>query len=144
LVFFTVLGSGRYDQAQMFDNRNVFDVVFHQKLGNHLFYTLDALFGYENNVPGIGTADWYGVVQYFTYEWTPKLAPTARLEFFDDVDGARTGFAGLYTALTVGVNYRPAMWLTLRPEIRYDISEGRAFEGKHGLFTATADVIFRW
>jgi hypothetical protein len=144
LGFFTVLGAGRFDDANTFDNRNLFDFVWHQKLGSRLYYTLDALFGYEYNAPGMGTADWYGVVQYLTYEWTPKLAPTARLEFFDDVRGERTGFAGLYTALTAGVNYQPKTWLTLRPEIRYDNSQGGAFEGKHGLFTATADVIFRW
>jgi hypothetical protein len=67
-----------------------------------------------------------------------------RLEFFDDVDGQRTGFARLYTAATAGACYRPKQWLTLRPEIRYDNSEGRAFEGRHGLFTATADVILQW
>jgi hypothetical protein len=66
------------------------------------------------------------------------------LEFFNDQNGERTGFTGLYTAATAGLWYQPKPWLTLRPEVRYDNSEGRAFEGQHGLFTATADVIFRW
>jgi hypothetical protein len=95
-------------------------------------------------VPDIGTAQWYGVAQYLTYEWTKKLAPTVRVELFDDVNGERTGFAGLYTAVTAGVYYHPKKWLTLRPEVRYDNSEGQAFEGRHGLFTATTDVILSW
>lgn len=140
----TVLGSGRFDVGEAFDNRNLIDLTVRQRLGCHAYYTIEGLFGYEDNVPGIGSAHWYGVAQYLTYEWRDKLASTGRLEFFDDADGQRTGFAGLYTAATVGLNYRPAMWLTLRPELRYDDSEGAAFEGKHGLFTATADATIHW
>ncbi len=43
-----------------------------------------------------------------------------RLEFFDDVQGQRTGFAGLYTAGTAGLTYKPRPWLWLRPEVRVD------------------------
>ena len=70
---------------------------------------------------------------------------TARIELFNDPKGNRTGTAGLYTSGTVGVNYRPTAWLILRPEVRYDCNnEAGAFEGKRGLFTATADAIVRW
>lgn len=144
LQFMTVLGPGRFDQAAHFDNRNLFDVVLHQRLGDRFYYSAEGLYGYQDNVPMIGTAHWFGFVQSLTYEYSKKLAPTMRLEFFDDVDGQRTGFAGLYTAATAGIYYRPKPWLTIRPEVRYDNSEGRAFEGRHGLFTATTDVIFRW
>ena len=120
------------------------DAVLHQQIGERLYYTLNGLYGYEYRVPGIGTAQWYSITQYLTYEWSKKLASTGRLEFFNDQNGARTGFNGLYTAATAGVWYQPKPWLIMRPEIRYDNSEGRAFEGRHGLFTATADVIFRW
>jgi hypothetical protein len=144
LKFATVLGPGRFDQSANFDNRNLFDVVFRQRLGERFYYVIDGLYGYEDNVPDLGTAHWWGIVQYLTYEVNPRLAPSLRLEFFDDVNGQRTGFSGLYTALTANVYYRPKQWLTLRPELRYDNSEGRAFEGQHGLFTATADVILQW
>lgn len=140
----TVFGSAKYDPAAGFDNKNIFDLTIHQKLGEKLYYTLEGLYGYELDVPMTGTARWYGAVQYLTYELCPKLAPTTRLEFFDDVNGWRTGFAGLYTAITAGAYYQPTNWLTLRPELRYDYSNGRAFEGEHNLFTATADVIIRW
>lgn len=144
LQFMTVLGPGRYDQAASFDNRNLFDVVLHQRLGECWYYSLEGLYGYENNVPDIGRAEWYGVLQSLTHEINSKLATTARLEFFNDVDGQRTFFPGLYRAATAGVWYRPRSWLTFRQEIRYDNSEGHAFEGRRQLFTATTDMILQW
>ena len=110
-----------------------------------LTYTLDTLFGYQTNVPDTGTATWFGVINYLTYQATPQLSGTTRLEFFDDIDGNRTGFKGLYTALTAGLNFQPRKDIILRPEIRYDNnSKSRPFEGKRGLFTATFDVVLRW
>jgi hypothetical protein len=101
--------------------------------------------GYTTHVPEIGTAHWFGVLDYLTYTFTPRLNGTTRLEFFDDEQGQRTGFPGLYTALTLGLSFRPYKSILFRPEVRYDYNdESRPFEGKHGLFTATSDVILRW
>jgi hypothetical protein len=84
-------------------------------------------------------------VQYLTYTFGPQVSGTARLEFFDDCQGQRTGFSGLYTAATAGITYKPIKSLWLRPEVRYDYNnDTRPFEDKHGLFTATFDVIVRW
>ena len=103
------------------------------------------LFGYEHNIPTIGTATWFGVPQYLTFTLNEHASVTARVELFYDPQGNRTGAAGLYTSGTVGVNYRPSSWLILRPEVRYDHNnESGAFEGKRGLLTATADAIVRW
>src|SRR5262249_25001976 len=114
---------------------------FHARLA----YNYESLVGYQDNVPGIGTAHWFSSINYLTYTFTPRLSGTARLEFFDDIEGQRTGFPGLYTALTAGVTVKPPPALLLRPELRYDYNnESRPFENKHGLFTATADMILRW
>jgi hypothetical protein len=84
-------------------------------------------------------------VNYLTFDFTPKLSGTARLEFWDDPRGERTNFPGLYTALTAGLNYHPWKAVMFRPEIRYDYNDqSRAFEGQHGLLTAAADLILRW
>ena len=73
------------------------------------------------------------------------LRGATRLEFFNDAQGQRTGFEGLYTALTAGVQFQPLKAVTVRPELRYDYNgQSRPFEGNHGLFTAAADVILRW
>jgi hypothetical protein len=145
-VFFSVIvGQGRFNQPRNFNNPEVFDVVATHKFNDRLNYTLDALFAFQTNVPAIGTAYWYSIAQYLTLTMTPRLSGTTRLEFFDDCQGQRTGFPGLYTALTAGLNWRPQPWLIFRPEVRYDYNEeSRPFENKHGLFTAAMDVLVRW
>ena len=110
-----------------------------------LTYTLDALFGYQTNVPDIGAATWFSSANYLSWKFTPRLNGTTRLEFFDDIDGNRTGFKGLYTAITAGLNFQVRREIIFRPEIRYDYNnESRPFDGHHGVFTAAADVIARW
>ena len=55
------------------------------------------------------------------------------------------GFAGLYTAITGGVQYRINKSMIIRPELRYDDNAlQKPYEGKHGLFTAASDLIIRW
>jgi hypothetical protein len=145
VLFSGLLGSGRFNESRQFNNPNVLDVVFTHTFTTQLSYTLDALVGYQTEVPEIGTARWFGMANYLTYRLTPRLATTTRLEFFDDIDGNRTGFKGLYTALTGGLNFQPRKALIFRPEVRYDYNnESAPFQGNHGLFTATADVILRW
>jgi hypothetical protein len=140
-----ILGSGRYDIAEQFNNPNIIDLVYVHNMTSRLTYTLDALFGYQTNIPDVGTATWFGLVNYVTCKFTPRLSGTTRLEFFDDVDGNRTGFKGLYSAITTGLNFKPRPDIVIRPELRYDYNgETRPFEDKHGLFTAAADVIVRW
>jgi hypothetical protein len=145
LLLSGLIGSGRFDVQDDFNNPNILDLVYTHTINSRLTYTVDALAGYQTNVPDIGTATWFGFANYLTYRLTPRLTATTRLEFFDDIDGNRTGFKGLYTALTTGVNFQPRKAIIFRPELRYDNNdESRPFEGKHGLFTATADVIVRW
>ncbi len=145
VLFAALLGSGRFDENHDFNNPNLVDLVYIHNFTPRLSYTLDALFGYETNTPLIGTATWFGIDNYLTCKFTPRLSGTTRLEFFDDCQGERTGFKGLYTALTTGLNFQPRKDVIFRPELRYDYnSESRPFEDKHGLFTAAADVIFRW
>jgi hypothetical protein len=140
-----ILGSGRFNQGRNFHNPEILDLIYTHTVNPRLTYNLESLFGLTTHVPGIGNADWLGLVNYLTYGFTPRLSGTTRLEFFDDFQGQRTGFAGLYTAFTAGLSFRPRKDIILRPEIRYDYNEeSRPFEGKHGLFTATADLILRW
>jgi hypothetical protein len=41
------------------------------------------------------SASWQGVAQYLVYDFTPSLESATRGEFFQDKDGARTGFTGV-------------------------------------------------
>lgn len=140
-----LFGSGRYDIAEQFNNPNLLDLVYTHAINARTSYALDALVGYQTDVPNIGTAWWFGIVNYLTCKLTPELSSTTRLELFNDIDGNRTGFAGFYTAVTSGFNFKPCPSITVRPELRFDCNtESRPFEDKHGLLTATTDVIVRW
>jgi uncharacterized protein (TIGR03000 family) len=145
ILLSTLFGSGQFNEAEQFNNPNIFDLVYVHTFSSRLTYTLEALFGYQTNVPDIGTATWFSTVHYLTWKFTPRLSGTARLELFDDIDGNRTGFAGLYAVVTAGLNFQPQKDIIFRQEVRYDYNdESRPFQGNHGLFTATVDVIVRW
>jgi hypothetical protein len=140
-----IAGSGRFNQAKAFHNPEVLDLVYTYKVDPRLNYSFESLLGYTTHVTDLGTAWWFGVLNYLTYDLTPRLSATARLEFFDDEQGQRTRFPGLYTAFTTGLSFRHRKSIVFRPELRYDYNgESRPFEGRHGLFTATTDVIMRW
>src|SRR5262249_27793756 len=131
-LFSVILGNGRFDQRHNFHNPEIFDLVYTRKINQRLNYNFESLFGFTTNVPDIGTAWWFGVVNYLTYDMTPRLSTTTRVEFFDDAQGQRTGFRGLYSTWTSGLNFRPRRDIILRPEIRYDYNlDSRPFENKH-------------
>jgi hypothetical protein len=145
VLFSFIVGNGRFDQKHDFHNPEVFDLVWTHKINARLTYTQEFLYGFTTNVPDIGFANWFGAISYLTRDLTPRLSATVRQEFFDDEQGQRTRFAGLYSALTAGVTFKPRPSILFRPELRYDYNaESRPFENKSSLFTATADVIFRW
>lgn len=170
-VFGTSIGRGRFNSGDPFNpstfglqsepagrnNINVFDVVYTHIFNPVLNYTVEGIYGYQYGVPanvpgGIiredatsGTAHWMSVAQYLTYSFTPRLNGIARFELFDDFNGQRTGFVGLYEALTLGVQWRPRKDIIFRPEIRYDNNGySRPFEGHHDILTFGADLTFRW
>jgi hypothetical protein len=145
VLFAVVIGSHRYDASHNLNNPDVFDLVYTHTFNDDLSYTLDACYSFQTNLPDSGFVNNFGVAQYLTYQICPQLSATGRLEFFDDCQGQKTGFKGLYTALTTGVTYKPESWLWIRPEVRYDYNdESRPFANKSSLFTASCDVIFRW
>jgi hypothetical protein len=145
LLFAVIIGNGRYERDEQFHNPEIFDLVITHKFSDRLSYAVDALYGFTTNVPGIDFANWWAAVQYLNYVLSPRVTAVSRLEFFDDVQGQRTGFPGLYVAPTVGVNFRPNKFVVLRPELRFDYNmESRPFEGKHGVGTAAVDMVVRW
>lgn len=169
----TLLDSGRYDQASQQKNVNEVDVLWQHVIAQRqgdggttpiLTYNLEMVGGYETNLPDeaaangdvnhLGTATFLGVVNYLNYALSPRVVATARLEFFDDPQGFRTETApgataeearGLYTALTLGMTFKPLKDVMIQPEIRYDYNgESRPFNGQHGLLTSGVGVILRY
>jgi len=135
------------------NNINTFDLLYTHLLNSAMSYNLEIMYGYQYNVPQealpisdpSGFTNWLSILHYFFYDVSPRMRLILRWEDFDDFQGQRTGFAGLYNAVTGGFVFRlnPSMWI--RPEARYDYNfESTPFEGKHGLFTAAIDTIIRW
>ena len=139
------------------NNMNVFDLVYSNKVTDDLTLALEAIYGYQTDVPaiatssitnfggGTGTAEWGGAVGYVQYNFSEKWAGTTRFEVFRDCQGQRTGYDGTYYAGTVGLQFKPCKEFMIRPEVRYDYNnDSTPFNGHHGIFTAGADLIFKF
>ncbi|MFO0851003.1 MAG: outer membrane beta-barrel protein [Gemmataceae bacterium] len=141
------IGDNRYDAARGQNYPAFVDVDFVHKFGDQDKWTFSSeyTYGWQRDVPGIGYAKWYSFANYLTYAWTDKFATTGRVEFFDDVDGQRTGFKGLYSSFTVGNTWRPNDWLMFRPEVRYDYNnQSLPFDGRSNFFGVTLNGIILW
>jgi hypothetical protein len=82
--------------------------------------------GWDANTP-VGTAGAYGIYTIGLFHLSSDLDFNARGEWFNDAQGARTGFAANYSEVTLGVNYHPTRWLEFRPEIRGDFADAPAY-----------------
>jgi Putative beta-barrel porin-2, OmpL-like. bbp2 len=84
----------------------------------------------DNAAPGGGDATWWGVAAYGAYDWTEKLRTAVRLEYFEDSDGARTGFGdklGLF-GVTATLQYKIWKGLVGRLEYRHDEADETVFK----------------
>jgi hypothetical protein len=166
------LGRGRFNAGAPFDpatvglaqepaghnNFNAIDLVYTHIFNSVFTYANESMYGWQTAVPaningGIirsgsdspSTAHWASSCHYFRFTLSPRLSSIFRIETFDDFDGQRTGFAGLYTAVTGGIQFRLRKDIIIRPELRYDYNgPSRPFEGKHDQFLAASDLIIRW
>jgi hypothetical protein len=148
----TVIGTARFLARENFTHFNSYNIVLTRNVSDKLTYVLDATYSHAdkfepnaNNGFRGGSANWYGVANYFLYKVNDKLSSNFRVELFDDAQGVRTGFKGLYTAATYGLTYTPKDWMLIRPFVRYDYnSRSRPFEGDKDIFTGGVEAIVRW
>jgi hypothetical protein len=172
LTFGTSVGRGKFNAGDPFNpattgllsepagrnNINVFDLVGTRQINDKLGYAFETIYGYQTGVPanvpgGIiattrtsGTAHWGSIVQYLNYDFGEKVRGILRVETFNDFEGQRTGFEGLYTAVTGGFQIKLNKAVVFRPEVRYDYNGySRPFEGgRHGLLTVGLDMYARY
>lgn len=95
--------------------------VFNYKLTDKLTYVFQHDLGTNYNNGGDDN-QWYGIGNYLIRKVNDCLSYGARLEWFQDPQGARVanGCQGDYYEATVGFNYKPHANVTIRPELRYD------------------------
>ncbi len=144
-------------------NRTMYSVVVAHQLCNGLKYVLQHDYGYSEGGSGVvpgDAAQWYGLNQYLTYEVSDELSVGGRVEWFRDDDGSRVvglrsgtgGGVADYYGLTMGVNYSPASYMKIRPEVRYDYQDRRddgvpaAFDagGSTNQWTGAVDFIVQF
>ena len=154
--------------------RSGYSLVFSYDVTDRMQYVFQHDNFWQNDDPANGGMDseWYGVNQYLFYTVNDCWKLGARVEWFRDDDGVRlsgapvreafTGrtpaaganptfldpaaAAGNYYNITVGANWTPGTNLTIRPEVRWDWSDGTAGQpfdsgDKDGQFTAAFDAI---
>ncbi len=143
-----VITDPSFDAERNFAFYNVYNAVITRKINDKLTYAADATYSHMDNVPGVGFANWYGLSNYLLRDVNDKLQAKLRVELFNDEQGIRTGFNGLYTGVTAGLTWKPTPWLYVMPEVRYDYNAGTSnpgpFEGQRDLFAATIGAIVRW
>jgi hypothetical protein len=104
------------------DFDTVVELRVQQNWNEHFTQVIQSNMGWDANVPGVGTGAWYGLWNLFIFHVNKTVDVNFRAEWFDDVNGTRTGFATNYEELTFGFDYHPCQWLRVRPEIRGDFS----------------------
>jgi len=105
----------------------VLELRLEQTWSKEFTQILQANYGCTQSVPVLGLGQWCGLLSIGLLHITPQVDAQARLEWFDDIDGTRTGFPSNYWALTTGIDWHPQSWLSFRPEIRGDFAGERAF-----------------
>jgi len=95
VLFAVIVGKGRYDAARSFNNPELFDLVYIHKFSDRLTYTLEVSTASRRR-PRLRVREQLGVVQYLTYQFTPRLSGTARLEFLRRRAGPENGFPAVH------------------------------------------------
>ncbi len=122
--------AGDYDTVVELRLQHDWNRYFTQVLQNNM--------GWDPNTP-VGTGSWYGLYLINIWHMSTDIDALARLEWFDDVNGTRTGVATNYSEATLGLNWHPVKYLDVRPEIRGDFSGAPAF-GVDGAHTHTSQL----
>jgi hypothetical protein len=163
----TITFTGFHDQTSVI-------LVFTHQFSERFWSGTQVTVGSESEgsaiTPGVGDT-WYGFEQLFTYKLNPKWSAGLRYEWIQNDEGSRIagignvlgtnrgwagkpGYAGSFSDLSLGLNYRPHPNFALRPEIRWDWFNGPANpndpvyplpfgDGAHSSqFTTGLDLIF--
>ena len=143
------------------DVRTGYTLALNQLLTKRLRYSLEHTLGYEGNAKRInlgdrGSARWCSIAQYLQWELNDQWAVGLRGEWFHD-DGYsrivnRTLDSFVYSVsgkdlfeITLGVNWKPIRFITIRPELRYDWANTRVYNKldgtTEGIFNGSRNMI---
>ena len=138
------------------EDQFVYSLIWEQTFTKKLRYALQHNYGFTNDsvLNGGADAQFVSLVNYLYYQLNPCWSAGMRFEWFRDDDGTRVagvgslpqprygwasppGFEGDFSALSLGLNWRPHANIVVRPEARWDwyngadnrISNLRPFDG---------------
>lgn len=121
------------------DLRHLFDTVVAWNATERLAFLLNTDYATEERPDG--TVTWKGAAAYARYAVTDRTALAARVEIFDDPDGAATGTAQTVKEATLTYEWK-ANGLTTRAEVRRDWSDASVFLSHgHGAKDAQTTVL---
>lgn len=109
---------GPYQSA---DIRLFFDLVVNQSIGEKAALNLNAEYG------AVGPMTWYAAALMGKYMLTDSIRLAARVEYFGDPSGAKTGTSGgsfVMATLGAGFAFSGLANVELRPEVRHDQALG--------------------
>jgi Putative beta-barrel porin-2, OmpL-like. bbp2 len=149
--------SGTYSGTSEHSSQDwaLYSLVLKHNITDKFHMMLQHDHGYANKIFGLGDSEWYGINSHWTYDILDNLAAGVRAEWFRDqqgfrvcspgrvaaaTDGNGSSFgaggkftagctAGSYYAITAGVNWKPMKWLNIRPNVRYDWVDTKAYAG---------------
>ena len=108
------------------DFDTVVELRLQQNWNEYFTQIVQSNMGWDTNTP-VGTGSWYGLYSIGILHLNTDWDLVARAEWFDDVEGTRTGIATNYSEATLGTNWHPNKYLEVRPEIRGDFAGKPAF-----------------
>ena len=94
--------------------------------------TNSAILDNHGALVGYGTGTWSGVAGYGSYALSGQWTATARLEYFADYGGLRTGITQRWGEVTGTIAYTPNPNVIVRAEVRGDKSNQLFFIGQNG------------
>jgi len=133
-------------------NRFLFDWVGAIKATKKLTFMANIDYAHEDSDPlnSGKNSQWYGAAGYAKYEFTDYFSTSIRAEYFNDLNGVRTGIAQELKEVTLTTEFKVAKNLLLRPEYRHDWSDQKAFDSHKQTFnqknqdTIALGMMYTW
>lgn len=107
----------------------------------------EAYYMYQRQVPGMGFAPEWAVLNYFLVQLSKKDFITFRNEYYDDIKGQRYGVKNSMSSNAIGFTHWFNQSIGIRPEFRYDQAYNNpTFDHfkKKNQFLGSVDLIVRF
>jgi len=107
----------------------------------------EAYYMYQRQVPGIGFAPEWAIVNYTLFQLSKKDYITFRNEYYDDIKGQRYGVKNSMSSHAIGYTHWFNQSIGIRPEFRYDQAYNNpTFDHfkKKNQFLGSVDLIVRF